>query len=86
MAKKLLPKDLRKEINAGAEQIIRANKGSVAKSKSAIQSHMWKTRDKKWIPIQGERKNEKASKPQIRQQRQAPNRIRRKHYQQRRTP
>lgn len=59
VAKKLLPKKLRQEISAGARKIIRDNKGDVSKSKSEIQSHMWKTRDKAWIKIQGERKKEK---------------------------
>ena len=60
VAKKRMPKQLRQEVSAGSKQIIKRNKGSVSKSKSAIQSHMWQTRDKKWIKLEGERKNEKA--------------------------
>ena len=68
-----LPRELRQSITHGAKQIIRENKGDVAKAKPAIQSHMWKTRDADWIKLEGERKQEKAprtSPPQ--QQRNAP--------------
>jgi hypothetical protein len=82
VARKLLPEKLRREINAGARRILRKNKGDVARSKSAIQSHMWKTRDKDWIPIEGERKNEKAAPPQ---QRRTPRR-RHRRIQQQKTP
>lgn len=60
LAKKRLPKKLRKEISIGNQSILRKNKGNVAKSKSAIQSNMWQTRDKDWIKLEGERANEKA--------------------------
>lgn len=62
-----MPKKLRSEINTGNQAILRQNKGDVRKAKSAIQSNMWKTRDKKWIELEGERKNEKAA-PRIQQQ------------------
>jgi hypothetical protein len=76
-----LPKELRQTITHGAKQIIRENKGDVAKAKPAIQSHMWKTRDADWIKLEGERKQEKAPAqmqqrrdlhPQRQQRRNAP--------------
>jgi hypothetical protein len=54
-----LPSELRQKITHGAKQIIRENKGDVAKAKPAIQSHMWQTRDADWIQLEGERKQEK---------------------------
>ncbi len=84
VAKKLLPKSLRKEIRTGSRRIIRHNKGDVTKSKSAIQSYMWKTRNKKWIKIEGERANEKAAPQRRRIQRQR-HRNRNRHPQQRKT-
>ncbi|ACY14232.1 hypothetical protein [Haliangium ochraceum] len=54
-----LPKKLRREITHGTKRIIRGNQGDVARSKSAIQSHMWQTRDADWIELEGERKQEK---------------------------
>lgn len=75
VAAKRLPKQLRQKLTHGAKQIIRENKGDVTKAKSAIQSHMWKTRDADWIKLEGERKQEKASgtmPPQVQQRRNAP--------------
>lgn len=83
VAKKLLPKKLRQEIKAGATKIYRKAKGNVAKAKSAVQSHMWKTRDSKWIEIEGERVNEKAQKVRQRRPRHR-NRIHRRPIQQKR--
>ena len=68
-----LPKSLRKELKTSNQQIYRSNKGDLKKSKSAVQSNMWKTRDKKWIKLEGERAQEK--KPQRKMQnRRAPQR------------
>jgi hypothetical protein len=73
IANKKLPKSLRKELKTSNQQIYRSNKGDLKKSKSAVQSNMWKTRDKKWIKLEGERAQEK--KPQSKMQnRQAPQR------------
>lgn len=60
IAAKRMPKRLRQTIKAGAKDILRKNKGSVAESKSAIQSHVWKSRDSRWVKLEGERKQEKA--------------------------
>jgi hypothetical protein len=73
-----LPRELRQKITHGAKQLIRENKGDVAKAKPAIQSHMWETRDADWIKLEGERKQEKApdtmqqrrNAPRIQEQRQ----------------
>lgn len=77
-AAKRLPRKLRRKITRGAQQIIRDNQGDVTKAKSAIQSHMWKTRDADWIELEGERKQEKApgTMPSpVQQRRNAPPRI-----------
>lgn len=77
-----LPRELRQKISHGAKQIIRENKGDVARSKPAIQSHTWQTRDADWIELEGERKQEKGAsprRPQEQQHRNAP-----RHQQQRR--
>ena len=75
VAAERLPKELRQKITHGAKQIIRENKGDVTQAKSAIQSHMWETRDADWIKLDGERKQEKAPRtapPQGQQRRNAP--------------
>ena len=60
VALKRLPKQLSGQINQGAKGILRKHKAPSAAT-SEIQSHVWKTRNKKWIKLQGERKNEKSS-------------------------
>lgn len=81
VARKRLPKKLRGKINSEAKRILLENKGDMKKSKSAIQSHIWKSRDADWIKLEGERKEEKAPRKQnyqrreknpIRQQRNLP--------------
>jgi len=62
IAKKLLPKKLRRKLRTGNERIYRKYKNNLKRAKSAIQSNMWKTRDAKWDKLQGERANEKAQK------------------------
>ena len=54
LAKKPLPKALGQEINGKARKIMQDNKGDFAASKDAIQSETWKSRDKKWIKLEGE--------------------------------
>lgn len=63
VAGKRMPTALRQTIAADAQKIIRRNKGDVEKSKSEIQSTTWRARDSKWIPLEGERKQEKAAPP-----------------------
>jgi hypothetical protein len=75
-----LPRELRHKITHGAQQIIRENQGDVARAKSAIQSHMWQTRDADWIKLEGERKQEKAPDT-MHQQVQQPRNERRIHQQ-----
>jgi len=62
IAKKLLPKSIRKTIVAGAAKTYRKYKGRLAApAASEVQGKVWRTRNKKWIKIEGERKNEKSS-------------------------
>lgn len=61
VAGKRMPKELRQTIASDAAKIIRRNKGDVEKSKSEIQSTTWQARDRKWIKLEGERKQEKAA-------------------------
>lgn len=68
MAGKRLPKNLRREITVGADRYLMRAKGRMPAAKSAIQSHIWKTRDAKWIKLEGERTQEK-SPPRMRHQR-----------------
>jgi hypothetical protein len=60
LAKNRLPKKLRGKLKSSNQKIYRKHKGDLVKSKSAIQSNMWKTRDAEWIELEGERANEKA--------------------------
>lgn len=60
VARDLLPRDLRKDISKGAEEIFVKNGKKMPAAKGAIQSHIWSTRNKKWIKLQGERKQEKS--------------------------
>ncbi len=59
VARKRLPKELSGKIASGAKGILRRHKAPRAAT-SEIQGHVWKTRNKKWIKLQGERKNEKS--------------------------
>jgi hypothetical protein len=65
-----LPKELRQKIDAGNKKVLRANKGDVARSKAAIQSHMWETRDADWVELEGEREGEAEQKKKQQQQQQ----------------
>ncbi len=69
VARKRLPKKLRGKINKEAKRILRSNKGDMKKSKSAIQSHIWESRDADWVKLEGERKAEKAPRKHHRQRR-----------------
>lgn len=76
VAGKRMPKELRQTIASDAAKIIRRNKGDVAKSKDEIQSTTWQARDRKWIKLEGERKQEKSAPPsqsidQVQQQRRS---------------
>ncbi len=61
IAAKRMPRKLRQKISSGAAKAIKANRGNykAPKTKSAIQSSVWKNRDADWIELQGERKAEK---------------------------
>ena len=77
VARDRLPKDLRKTISSGADEIFVKNGKKMPAAKGAIQSHIWSTRNKKWIKLQGERKQEKNS--EVKSQRQGlRNRIQRR--------
>jgi len=60
VARKRLPRKLHQEINAETGKILRQNRGDMKKSKSDIQSKIWQSRDRDWIKLEGERKQEKA--------------------------
>ena len=60
VARERLPKKLRGKINAETKNILRKNKGDMKRSKSAIQSHIWESRDGDWVKLEGERKAEKS--------------------------
>jgi hypothetical protein len=64
VAKSRLPKELRREISAGTGKILFKSNGNVDAAKSAIQSHVWNSRNKKWIKIEGERNNERSTNRQ----------------------
>ena len=70
IAAKRLPKTLRNQIEDGAQGFVREHKGK-SSANGAIQSHVWKTRNKKWIKLEGERAFEKSA---TRQQRDTQNR------------
>lgn len=58
LAKKPLPQKLGQEISGKTKAIMEANDGDFAASKDSIQSETWKSRDKKWIKLEGESKQE----------------------------
>jgi len=60
VARERMPAELRSKISSGAKAIIKKNKGKVDSANSEIQGYIWETRDKKWIKLQGERKQEKS--------------------------
>jgi hypothetical protein len=59
-ATKRLPKELTKKIESGTKHLMKEKKVKNAiGAKGAVQGYIWKTRDAKWIKLQGERKDEK---------------------------
>ncbi len=71
-----MPKELRQTIASDAAKIISRTKGDVATSTDEIQSTTWQARDRKWIKLEGERKQEKSAPPnpsndQVQQQRRS---------------
>ncbi len=62
LGKERLPKQLRTEIDGKAKAALSRTGGRMAPAKAAIQSEVWQARDKKWIKLDGERKNEKSSR------------------------
>ena len=73
ISKKLLPKTLRKSIQFEADAEIRGAKGDLKRAVPKIQGKVWKTRNKKWIKLEGERRNEKAPEGNRHPQRRHPN-------------
>jgi len=62
IADKRMPKKLRAELKSSNQAIYRKHKGAAAPAaKSEVQSNMWKVRDKDWVKLEGERKQEKRS-------------------------
>jgi hypothetical protein len=64
VAGKRMPTELRQTIAKDAATVIQRNKGDVEKSRSEIQSTTWEARDRKWIKLEGERRQEKAAPSQ----------------------
>ncbi|MBL4636191.1 MAG: hypothetical protein JKY56_20190 [Kofleriaceae bacterium] len=60
LAKNKLPKKMQETMKSSNQAIYKKNKGSLRKSKSAVQSNMWKVRDADWVKLEGERAVEKA--------------------------
>ena len=59
VGKAKMPESLTRDIAAGTEQSAREYGGvSAPAAKSAVQSEVWKNRDKKWIELDGEGKQE----------------------------
>ncbi|HET6281839.1 MAG TPA: hypothetical protein VFH73_12760 [Polyangia bacterium] len=59
VAKDRVPPELTRAINADAEHAAKAYGGvSAAPAKAAVQSEVWKNRDKKWIQLDGEGRQE----------------------------
>lgn len=63
LGKQRLPKDLRGRIETNTQTALRKHKGNVSAAKAEIQSGVWQARDKKWIELDGERRQEKAPRP-----------------------
>jgi hypothetical protein len=59
LGKERLPKQLRTEIDGKAKAALSQHGGRMAPAKAAIQSEVWQARDKNWIKLDGERKQEK---------------------------
>lgn len=74
VARERLPKELRRTISKGAADIYLKSGKKMPAAKGAIQSHVWESRNKKWLKLQGERKQEKSNKRQL-QRRSQRNRI-----------
>jgi len=56
---KRLPKQLRTEIDGKAKEALSRHGFKMPAAKAAIQSEVWQARDKNWIKLDGERKQEK---------------------------
>ncbi len=56
---KRLPKELNTEIQRGAERTFKA-RPSKGEAIGEVQGHVWSTRNKKWIKLEGERAKEKS--------------------------
>jgi hypothetical protein len=76
LASERLPANLRRTIHTGAAAELSRARGRMPAAKSAIQSHIWSTRDQNWIKLQGERKQEK----QPQNLRPSPRRMERRRY------
>ncbi len=68
VARKRLPKNLSRKISTGAKRALDQADAPEAAT-SVIQSQVWKARNKKWIKLEGERRNEKSSSTRQRRHR-----------------
>jgi len=51
---------MQQSMKTSNQAIYKKHKGSLRRSKSAVQSNMWKVRDAEWVSLEGERAVEKA--------------------------
>ncbi|HEY3355862.1 MAG TPA: hypothetical protein VGQ83_21595 [Polyangia bacterium] len=72
LGKERLPRELRSEIEGKAKAALGRHGGKMPAAKAAIQSEVWGARDKKWIRLDGERRQEKNASPAPRPQRPYP--------------
>ncbi len=63
LASERMPSALRGQVEQGTSAILKANTvGNAKYAKGEVQGYIWQTRDSNWVPLEGERKAEKASK------------------------
>jgi hypothetical protein len=61
VARRRLPKALRRRIVEGTSRIYSRARRAKRPARGAIQSYIWKTRNARWIKLQGERRREKVA-------------------------
>lgn len=61
VGKTRLPAALSKKITARTKAVIDANGGRIESSIGSIQGEVWKARNEAWVPLEGERSNEKGA-------------------------
>ncbi|MBT9554919.1 MAG: hypothetical protein IV100_02770 [Myxococcales bacterium] len=65
LAKARLPKGISGPIEAGTKAILQGHNAKTAREAAgAVQEHVWETRNKAWLPVEGERVDERGGKRQ----------------------